>query len=356
MNLFPYLIASLIFVAGSYFTYTIYSSHNQINTLDNEKVLSLGSSLDKLGKSNNNLSNLDINKTSTNQIKTDTNINLPKVDIFKVDPDGGYIIAGKAKPNSKINLLEKGNMIDSANVDDSGSWAIVSKENLLSGDNLLTLGQNNEDGTFTQSEKIYITKIDKKKFSKPIVIEIPNADVGKISIIQTPSSKNGNRKNSGDIVLAQKSKMKSNTFNILSISFNEKGHLSIQGVANYGNSIDLVVNEKLKYSIVLQNNPNWIFNSSHKFNYGMHKLVATLKSEEKILSKIEIPFMRSEMPSSNLPENFILIKPGDMLWTISYRLYGNPLKYIEIYKENRNQITNPDLIFPGQVFTLPKEN
>jgi len=77
---------------------------------------------------------------------------------------------------------------------------------------------------------------------------------------------------------------------------------------------------------------------------------------EKILSKIEIPFMRSEMPSSNLPENFILIKPGDMLWTISYRLYGNPLKYIEIYKENRNQITNPDLIFPGQVFTLPKEN
>ena len=44
MKLFPYLIASLILVAGSYFTYTIYLSHNQINTLNKEKVLSLNSS------------------------------------------------------------------------------------------------------------------------------------------------------------------------------------------------------------------------------------------------------------------------------------------------------------------------
>ena len=46
MKLFPYLIASLILVAGSYFTYTIYLSHNQINTLNKEKVLSLNSSSD----------------------------------------------------------------------------------------------------------------------------------------------------------------------------------------------------------------------------------------------------------------------------------------------------------------------
>ena len=45
-----------------------------------------------------------------------------------------------------------------------------------------------------------------------------------------------------------------------------------------------------------------------------------------------------------------------MLWTISYKIYGNPLKYIEIYEENRDQISNPDLIFPGQVFSIPKKN
>tara|TARA_B100000579_G_scaffold117293_1_gene94115 strand:+ start:176 stop:1249 length:1074 start_codon:yes stop_codon:yes gene_type:complete len=357
MKLFPYLIASLILVAGSYFTYTIYLSHNQINTLNKEKVLSLNSSSDNQVINSENKSDLDINKTSTNQNKVDEKINFPKVDILKVDPDGSFIIAGKAKPNTKINLLEKGSIIESAKVDDSGSWAIISKENLGTGDNLLTLGQSNPDGTLTQSKEIYITKIDEKNFSKPIVIEIPNSEAGKISILQTPSLNNSDLENNTDINLAKKSKIKNETFKIFSISFNEKGHLSIQGVANYGKSIDVLINDKSNYNVILdETSPNWVFNSDYKLKFGMHKLVATLKSEKNILSKIEMPFMRSEMPSSDFPENFILIKPGDMLWTISYRLYGNPLKYIEIYKENQDQITNPDLIFPGQVFTLPKEN
>ena len=89
----------------------------------------------------------------------------------------------------------------------------------------------------------------------------------------------------------------------------------------------------------------------------MHKLVANLKSQNNtILDSITLPFMRSEMPSGELPDNYVLIKPGDMLWTISLKIYGNPLKYIEIYEENRDQITNPDLIFPGQVFSIPKKN
>ena len=357
MKLFPYLIASLILAAGCYFTYTIYSSHNQTNTSNKEKVFSLNLSLDNQVINSDNKNDLDINKTSTNQNKYNEKNNFPKVDILKVDPDGSFIIAGKAKPNTKINLLEKGIIIESANVNDSGSWAIVSEENLEAGDNLLTLGQSNPDGTLTQSEKVYITKIDEEKFSKPIVIEIPNSSEDKISILQTPSLKNADLVNNIDSNLAKKSKIKTENFNIFSISFNETGFLSIQGIASYGKSIDILINDHFKYNVILdETNPNWIFNSDYKLKFGIHKLVATLKSEKKILSKIEMPFMRSEMPTSDFPENFILIKPGDMLWTISYRLYGNPLKYIEIYKENQDQISNPDLIFPGQVFILPKEN
>ena len=42
--------------------------------------------------------------------------------------------------------------------------------------------------------------------------------------------------------------------------------------------------------------------------------------------------MRVEMPSNDVPENFILIKPGDMLWTIAYRLYGDPLSIFKFLK------------------------
>ena len=98
------------------------------------------------------------------------------------------------------------------------------------------------------------------------------------------------------------------------------------------------------------------FNSDKIFDYGLHDLLVVLKSDkDDILDRITLPFMRVEMPSNEVPENFILIKPGDMLWTIAYRLYGDPFKYIQIFEENKDQITNPDLIFPGQLFSIPLE-
>ena len=43
-----------------------------------------------------------------------------------------------------------------------------------------------------------------------------------------------------------------------------------------------------------------------------------------------------------------------MLWKIAYKVYGDGWKYIEIFDSNQEQISNPDLIFPGQIFLLPK--
>lgn len=50
----------------------------------------------------------------------------------------------------------------------------------------------------------------------------------------------------------------------------------------------------------------------------------------------------------------IIIRKGDNLWTISKRNYGRGTRYTTIYSANRDQIKNPDLIWPGQVFTMPE--
>ena len=108
--------------------------------------------------------------------------------------------------------------------------------------------------------------------------------------------------------------------------------------------------------IIKIENSKWQYNSDTIFDFGLHDLLVVLKSDkDEILDKITLPFMRVEMPYNDVPENFILIKPGDMLWTIAYRLYGDPFKYIQIFEENKDQITNPDLIFPGQLFSIPLE-
>jgi len=48
-----------------------------------------------------------------------------------------------------------------------------------------------------------------------------------------------------------------------------------------------------------------------------------------------------------------VIRPGDNLWSISRRVYGSGSRYREIVRANRGIISNPNVIFPGQVLVLP---
>jgi nucleoid-associated protein YgaU len=47
------------------------------------------------------------------------------------------------------------------------------------------------------------------------------------------------------------------------------------------------------------------------------------------------------------------VSRGDSLWRLSQLSYGAGTRYAVIYKANRGQIRNPNLIYPGQVFVLP---
>lgn len=44
---------------------------------------------------------------------------------------------------------------------------------------------------------------------------------------------------------------------------------------------------------------------------------------------------------------------GDTLWGIATRYYGNGAQYPKIYNANRNIISNPNLIYPGQRLVIP---
>ncbi|MCU0790014.1 MAG: LysM peptidoglycan-binding domain-containing protein [Nitratireductor sp.] len=49
----------------------------------------------------------------------------------------------------------------------------------------------------------------------------------------------------------------------------------------------------------------------------------------------------------------VIIRRGDNLWRISRRMLGKGIRYTTIYEANRDQIKNPSLIYPGQVFQVP---
>lgn len=48
------------------------------------------------------------------------------------------------------------------------------------------------------------------------------------------------------------------------------------------------------------------------------------------------------------------VQRGNSLWRIARHVFGTGIRYLAIYSANSARIRNPDLIYPGQVFKLPK--
>lgn len=49
----------------------------------------------------------------------------------------------------------------------------------------------------------------------------------------------------------------------------------------------------------------------------------------------------------------VTVQPGFTLWGIAQERYGDGVLYVQVFEANRDSIKDPDLIYPGQVFTIP---
>jgi nucleoid-associated protein YgaU len=90
--------------------------------------------------------------------------------------------------------------------------------------------------------------------------------------------------------------------------------------------------------------------------------VAQLSSEGEVVSRVETPFLREDpariAANPMLVEpgvSVITVQPGFTLWGIAEANFGDGFAYVQVFEENRDQIRDPDWIFPGQIFRLPEE-
>lgn len=50
----------------------------------------------------------------------------------------------------------------------------------------------------------------------------------------------------------------------------------------------------------------------------------------------------------------VTVQPGFTLWGIAQDRYGDGVLYVQVFEANRDKIKDPDLIYPGQVFSVPE--
>ncbi len=100
---------------------------------------------------------------------------------------------------------------------------------------------------------------------------------------------------------------------------------------------------------------------------GVYTLrVDSLAPDGTVTSRVETPFLREEPAvlaaagekaaaemAAGQRISAITVQPGHTLWAIAEGRYGEGIEYWTIFRANRDQIRDPDWIYPGQVFTLP---
>ena len=61
----------------------------------------------------------------------------------------------------------------------------------------------------------------------------------------------------------------------------------------------------------------------------------------------------AEANAEAAPPATITVQPGFTLWKIATDNLGDGILYVQVFEANKDQIRDPDLIYPGQVFTIP---
>ncbi len=101
----------------------------------------------------------------------------------------------------------------------------------------------------------------------------------------------------------------------------------------------------------------WTATLARSITQGLHRLrVDQLGADGQVTARVETPFSRAALVGTLPAETAVIVQPGNSLWRIARRVYGEGVRYSVIYRANQERIGDPDLIYPGQIFIVPSTN
>ena len=267
----------------------------------------------------------------------------PSFDIVRVDSSGSAVIAGSAEPSSKVVILSNGEQIGEATADGSGEFvAIIQVPNSEQGQTLELESEVGGELLFSD-ETILILPTFSSAAAEAVSEETPPAII---------------RATEDEVVIVQgATQLALGQVSLDSISYDADEEVVLAGRGNPGRRVIIYVDDKPLMDTVVSESGSWK-QALHGLDAGRYVLrVDEIDDAGTVTSRVESPFQREypedvrEAKSNTSPT--YTVQPGNSLWVIATGRYGDGLKYHQIFTANQDQIRDPDLIYPGQVFALP---
>lgn len=271
----------------------------------------------------------------------------PVFDIVRVAPVGSAVTAGRGEPGATIQLLadgeplaftsEGGEQTDIQTINERGEWVIIPDEPLPSGAIELSLRMVLPDGREMQSEQVVVVSIPEQRGPTPLVVVGRPGEASRVW--QCPSCLDAEM---GTLVLE-------------TVDYDSTGAVIFSGRAEAGTTVRVFANGALVGETSVGRDGRWDMQASSLLAPGVYDLqIDQVDENGDVTAVIVLPFERVAPEALNLGPDSVVVQPGNSLWRLARRLYGEGVQYTVIYEANRDQIRDPDLIYPGQVFDAPR--
>jgi len=140
------------------------------------------------------------------------------------------------------------------------------------------------------------------------------------------------------------------------ITYSEQGDLLAAGRGQPGIIVRVYANAMFQEEIRCDEDGQWQVRIASEVAERTQLLrFDEVDAEGNVLSRLETPFEYSPLAiTQELRERKIVVQKGDHLWKFAVQHYGEGIHYSVIFSANSALIRDPDLIYPGQVFTVPE--
>jgi nucleoid-associated protein YgaU len=170
-------------------------------------------------------------------------------------------------------------------------------------------------------------------------VALPREGPGKGRILQAPG------RISGEGALA-----------LVMVDYDDAGRIRLSGEGAAGSALRIYVNNEPAGVTMVGPSGRWDAVLERALQPGDYTLrLDQLGPSGKPDARLETPFTRVGHPpvAGDVDVDYVIVQPGNSLWRIARRIFGEGLRYDHIYEANQAQIRDPDLIYPGQVFEVP---
>ena len=170
---------------------------------------------------------------------------------------------------------------------------------------------------------------------------------------------------SDGVKVIQDDKRSEDSLALDSIAYDPLGNVTVGGRSNPSGLVRFYINNEAVSATKTNEAGYWEADLSDIIPGTYTLRIDELSLKGDVISRLESPFKREDReklanliaPSTSpVRINIVTVQPGNTLWAIARKRYGDGLLYVQVFEANRDKIKNPDLIYPGQLFDLPDMN